>query len=376
MTFPIGSTQILVFEIPYGIRVDDGFHFEEHEDHVELEIPESDEVTEIQCRIGDVFAWLRFEQNHHQTGLVIGNQINIEGERLGKSVSSTVLIHFSSEFIDAIPEQVLKNTPEKYHEQGTILGSKIVTPLDEHLIVRGMNFLNRFLEFYRFFENEYWIQPLTPQMVQKFHLWRNTAEGNDRYRVRNWTGGPIRGGTADIESIQEATLSTVDLPLVQKLQLDARDNIDRSNYAIGAIQSGQLLELWSQLAFIIIAKQEGHSEKQAKEWIKFDNDRSIKPPNIFDKYLKELEYDFKSTEQFDNWNDNTRELRNSVVHDGYEPSRHEASEAFNGTMEAILAIQRQFRSQLENGQIDNHPDQPLQGSNIMFNKNETPDPPE
>jgi hypothetical protein len=376
MTFPIGSTQILVFEIPYGIRANDGFHFEQQDDRVELELQGREEATEIQCRIGDVFAWLRFEQNVHQEGMFFDGQFNIEGERLGKSLSSTVLIHFSEEFIDAIPEKVIQNTPENYHEQGTIIGSKIATPLDKHLIVWGVNFLNKFLNYYRFFENEYWIQPLTPQMIQKFHLWRNTADGFDRHRVRNWIGGPIRGGGADIETIQEAALSTMDLPLVQKLQLDARDNIDRSNYAIGVIQSGQLLELWSQYAFIIIAKQRGHTEKQAKELIKFDSDRSIKPPNIFDKYRKELGYDFKSTDQFDDWNENTRKLRNNVVHEGYEPTRSEASEAFKGTMEAILEIQNHFRSELEGGQIDDHPDQPLQGSNILMSKGENPDPPE
>lgn len=376
MTFPIGSTQILVFEIPYGIRVDDGFHFEQQDDRVELELQDREEATEIQCRIGDVFAWLRFEQNVHQEGMFFDGQFNIEGERLGKSLSSTVLIHFSEEFIDAIPEEVIQNTPEDYHEQGTIIGSKIATPLDKHLIVWGVNFLNRFLNYYRFFENEYWIQPLTPQMIQKFHLWRNTVDGFDRHRVRNWIGGPIRGGEADIETIQEAALSTMDLPLVQKLQLDARDNIDRSNYAIGVIQSGQLMELWSQYAFIIIAKQQGHTEKQAKELIKFESDRSIKPPNIFDKYRKELGYDFKSTDQFDDWDENTRKLRNNVVHEGYEPTRSEASEAFKGTMEAILEIQVHFRSELESGQIDDQPDQPLQGSNILMSKGENPDPPE
>lgn len=376
MTFPIGSTQVLVFEIPYGIRVDDGFHFEQQDDRVELEMQGREEATEIQCRIGDVFAWLRFEQNVHQEHMVFDDQFNIEGERLGKSLSSTVLIHFSEEFINAIPEHIIQNTPEKYHEQGSIIGSKIATPLDKHLIVWGVNFLNRFLSYYRFFENEYWIQPLTPQMIQKFHLWRNTADGLDRHRVRNWIGGPIRGNEADIETIQESTSSTMDLPLVQKLRLDARDNIDRSNYAIGVIQSGQLLELWSQYAFIIIAKQQGHSENEAKELIKFDSNRSIKPPNIFDKYRKEVGYDFKSTDQFDYWDNKTRKLRNIVVHDGHEPTHNEAFEAFKGTMEAILEIQSQFRSELESGQIDDHPNQPLPGSNILMSKDKNPNPSE
>ena len=376
MTFPIGSTQILVFEIPYGIRVADGFHFEQQDDRVELELLGREEATEIQCRIGDVFAWLRFEQKVHQEGMHFDGQFNIEGERLGKSLNSTVLIHFSEEFINTIPEEVIQKTPEDYHEKGTIIGSKIATPLDKHLIVWGVNFLNRFLQYYRFFENEYWIQPLTPQMIQKFHLWRNTADGFDRYRVRNWIGGPIRGGEADIQTIQEAALSTVDLPLVQKLKLDAIDNIKRSNYMIGVIQSGQLMELWSQYAFIIIAKQQGDTEKSAKELIKFDSERSIKPPNIFDKYRKELGYDFKSTDQFDDWDENTRKLRNDVVHEGYGPTRSEASQAFKGTMEAILEIQAHFRSELKSGQIDDHTDQPLQGLHILMSKGGNPDPPE
>lgn len=376
MSFPIGSTQILVFEIPYAIRIDDGFHFEQQEDYVELELENKQDAAEIQCRLADVFAWLRFEQNVHQEGMFFDGQFSIEGERLGKSLSSTVLIHFSEEFINSIPDQVLQNTPEDYHEQGTIMGSEISTPLDKHLIVWGVNFLNKFLRYYRFFENEYWIQPITPQMIQKFHLWRNTTEGFDRHRVRNWIGGPIRGGEADIETIQEATLSTMELPLVQKLQLDARDNIDKSNYSIGVVQAGQLLELWSQYAFIIIAKQQGHSEKEAKELINYDSDRSIKPPNIFDKYRKDLGYDFKSTDQFDDWNDDTRKLRNRVVHDGYEPSRNEASDAFKGSMEAILQIQSQFESELKKGEISDHSDQPLQGSNILMKKDENPSPPD
>jgi hypothetical protein len=366
----LGDTQILIFEIPYGIRIEDGFSFEKEEDSVELDIGQLNEKNQVECRLGNVFANLAFEGIRNQSQVMYDGQFTVEGDRLGRSLSSNVLIHFSDEFMDNIPEEVIEETPEDYHEQGTIMGSDLATPLDKHFVVWGMNFLNRFLESYRFFENEYWIQPLTPQMVQEFHLFRYISGEIDRGRVRNWTGGAVKGGLADIDQIQEFTRSNDQLPLVQRLQLDARDNADRGNYSEAIIQSAQLAEIWTIYAFMIIAKQHGCSESEAEDLITHPDGQYFSPNNIFQRLNSEFSYDFQDTEQYDYWKSSTKEVRDKVVHRGYEPSRSEAMDAVKASLETILEIQTNFDSELRDGKLEEIVEQPLLGSNILISKNE------
>ena len=373
MSVDLGDTQILVFEIPYGIRIEDGFQFNRRDDEVELDMYSREEVEEIEVMLHERFAFLRFSQNKNRENILYDGQFTVEGDRLGRSISTDVLMHFSSEFMETIPSQVLKETPSDYHETGTIMGSDLSPPLDKHLVIWGVNFLNRFLESYRFFENEYWIKPLTPQTIQDFYLWRNQDGKIDRYRHRTWTRGPSKGGAADTSDLQEFLKSKDRIPLVNRLRLSSRDNIDIGDYQEAIIQSAQLFELWIIQAYLLVSKAEGVSEEQAEDDITKPNGDYFHPYNIFDKFNSDFGYDFKSTNEFEGWEDSTKDVRNEIIHRGYEPSRSEAFEAFEACMEGIYEIQETFKEEISKNSLEKVVDQELPGSNILIEKgNEGP----
>jgi hypothetical protein len=209
-------------------------------------------------------------------------------------------------------------------------------------------------------------------MIQEFHLLRNKDGDFDRHRVRNWIGGPIRSGKANVDFIQEIAKSRDQHPLVQRLRLDTVDNIQRTNYASGVIQSAQLFELWIIQAFIIIAKENGLSEQEARSEITEPDGDFMHPNNILDKVGSELGYRVKteSAKKVENWSTQTKDVRNEVIHRGYEPDRSESSAAFEAAMELILDIQQQFRSDLMNGKLNGSSGHAIPGSNILMGKND------
>jgi hypothetical protein len=368
MPLDLGDTQILIFEIPYGIRIEDGFRFEQHEDEVELELYGGDDPPEIEVMLNGRFVSLRFNERTNRDQIYFEGPFTVEGDRLGRSLSTEILMHFSDEFMESIPSEVVEETPTNYHEKGTMFGSDISPPLDKHIVVWGVNFLNKFLEHYRFFENEYWLSPLTPQTIQDFHLWRFKNGDLDRYRHRIWTRGPSKGGSADTGKMQEFLRSETRIPLLQRLRLNSRDNIDVGDYQEAIIQSAQLFELWIISAYILISKSRGVDEFEAEDQITKPNGDFFHPYNIMDKLNSEFGYDFKVTDQFDYWENSTKEIRNDIIHSGYEPTRSEAFDAFEASMDAIYKIQEEFKRDISDSVIDEIFERELPGSNILIEK--------
>jgi len=379
MSLDLGDTQIVIFEIPYGIRIEDGFSFVKSDENPKLELPLGNDVTEIECAVNGYLASLRFEKMINKENMFFGGQFDIEGERLGNTLSSHVLIHFSDQFMDNIPKTVISETPENYHEKGTIIGSSISPELDKFLIKSSIKYLNRFLQIYRYSENTPWIKPLTPQMIQDFYLIRYKNEELDRWRKRTWTEGPIRGGKANIDFIQSVAKSRDTIPLVHRLRLDAVDNIRRTNYQIGVIQSAQLFELWVIQAFLLVAKSKGIDESAANSLITRDDNSEYRSTyNIIEKFDSELQSGFniqsaiesEDKTELSRWWWNTKKPRDRVIHRGYEPERGEASNAFKGAMEAILTIQSEFETELKSEVIKELFDKELPGSNILIRRSE------
>lgn len=371
---PLGDTQLLHFQIPYGIRVGEGFDLRRDNDEIELELYGGEDVPELEVFLGGRFANLRFSQTQKRDTIHYEGEFTVEGDRLGRTLSTDVLMHFSDEFMETIPREVTTNTPVDYHKKGTIMGSSIDPPLDKHIIVWGVNFLNKFLEQYRFFENEYWIQTLTPQTIQEFHLWRFKQGTIDRHRQRIWTRGPSKGGKAETEDLQEMLRSTTSIPVTQRLRLNARDSIDIGDYQQSVIQAAQVVELWVIYAYILISKHNGDTESEIENEIIDDRGRYVKIYDFYQKIDSFYEFDFRETEAFDEWEKFTKETRDRVIHRGHEPTRQESFKAYEAAMEAIWTFQEEFKEALLNETINEMTENEIPGSNILIEKEEEDKP--
>lgn len=372
MPIEIGDSQLVVFEIPYAIRIEDGFELAIEDDHIELSLFGGEQAHEIEVLLQNRFARLRFNQKKKRDRIHFEGPFTVEGDRLGRSLSTEVLMHFSDEFMDGIPADVIESTPSNYHEGGTIFGSSLSPPIDKYLVTWAVNFLNKFLEHYRFFENEYWIKSLTPQSIQEFHLWRIDGTKIDRHRRRIWTRGPSKGGHIETEKLQKFLRTDTGIPLLHRLRLNSRDNIDITDYQEAIIQTAQLFELWIINAYILISKANGVDEREAESEVTKPNGDYFHPYNVMDKLNSNYNYNFKDTDEFEYWENSCKNIRNEIIHRGYEPSRSEAFEAYEACMESIYNIQETFRSEISQATIKQIHDTELPGSNILIEKSDDP----
>jgi hypothetical protein len=137
--------------------------------------------------------------------------------------------------------------------------------------------------------------------------------------------------------------------IYNELDLNAEDKIDRTDYNSAIIDSATLFEAWLKDAFKAIACQQGHSEQEARELITKGDDSNeyLSPKNIALDHIPNLGFGFADTVEFDDWDTKTREVRNKVVHEGYQADRKEAIQAKDSATDAIVRLSSEFNDELE-----------------------------
>ena len=65
-------------------------------------------------------------------------------------------------------------------------------------------------------------------------------------------------------------------------------------------------------------------------------------------YRSKLSFDLEATSQFQKWENIAKELRNDIVHEGYEPTQSEAVEAVKINNEVLMRVKSEFKSDLSN----------------------------
>lgn len=324
---------VLQFDIPYHIQVEDSFKGHQEERFYPV--------------IEDIPAEIRFESNS-ETEMGVGTAGSVEGDRHGNFGHSSVQVWFDEQFIDTIPEDIDDEMPidtEPVFHMGQPRGT------DRYLIENAVSYLNKFLRVYRASTNFYWISALPPHGIGRFSIVERHEDGTEDSRQRFVTKSAMKSGPMD-ESVLNRVRQGIQLPspvtLYNELDLNAEDKIDRGEFNSAIIDSAILFESWIEQAYQIVAVEHGKSEQEALEDITKgdDSDDTISPKNIITDHLSNFGLDFSQTNEFEAWDSDTREIRNKVVHDGYQASHKEARDAKDAAVAALIRLSNEFEDEL------------------------------
>lgn len=325
---------VLQFDIPYHIQVEDSFKRNQEERFY----PVIDEIP----------AELRFKSNS-ETEMGVGTAGSVAGDRHGNFGHSSVQVWFDEQLIDTIPEDIDDEMPidaEPVFHMGQPRGT------DRYLIENAVSYLNKFLRVYRASTNFYWISPLPSHEIGRFSIIERYADGTEDSRRRFVTQSAMKSGPMD-EIVLERVKQGIQLPspitLFNELDLNAEDKIDRGEFNSAIIDSAILFESWVEQAYQIIAVEHGKSEQEALDDITKggDSDETLSPKNIITDHLSNFGFDFSTTDEFEAWDSDTREIRNKVVHDGYQASQEEARNAKDAATTALLRLSDEFKDELQ-----------------------------
>lgn len=328
------NNYVVQLELPYHIQVEDSF-----KDNTE---------ARFYPVIDDVPAELRFKSVENDS-MGVGVEGTAEGDRHGNLGHSMVQVWFDDRFIETIPDDVGDDKPideEPVFQMGRPAG------VDDLLVENAMEYLNKFLGVYRSRTGFYWITTVSAHEVVRFGIVERHEDGEEEYRTRFVTDGPVKFGPLEDDVLEEVTRGIqMESPvsLYNELDFDAADKIDRGEYNSSIIDSATLFEAWIKNAYHRIAIEQGKSKQEARQDItKGDGSGEfLSPKNIAKDHIPNLGFNFSGTDEFDDWDRDTRVVRNKVVHETYQASKTEAVNAKKAVTNAMVRLSKEFKSELE-----------------------------
>lgn len=343
------------FDLPYLIMVDDGFRDQTLEDWAEAfskneKLPYSQYAPPPNepgyLSIGGGFpVYIPKEINSNayvvnlieqnlKVGLQFLRRINqksttklcgeVIGDRTGRASFSSVRVNFD-----------LKLLKKEFHQK---MG------LFVELSVKAVNL---FLENYRSINDRPYINKVTPQIIQTFLIFNRYTNGETKTQTYGSGSGSLVGLGSNISSEQDdllrEKLANGDIPLiVDSLELEIKDKLDLRDWRLAAVDSAVLFETWLRVFIREQFKLKGLSKDKIDG--KFHRNDQNKTPHSTYHLAKVVikqccGFDFFNTDEFENWSENTRELRNNIIHGSkYKVLEKEARESFNSVIKAIKLI--------------------------------------
>lgn len=325
---------IIEFEIPCHIQVENSFKDNKH--------------SRFYPVIEDVPVEIRFKSYADDSrGVSVAG--TAAGDRHGSMGNSSVQVWFDDSFIQKIPDDIDDELPieaEPVFQMGSPKGK------DRILIESAVEYLNKFLRAYRSSTSFYWITTLSVHEISRFSIADIYENESTEHRTKFITQGAVKFGSMDddvLNRVRHAIQMESPISIYNELDLNAEDKIDRGDFNSAIIDSATLFESWIKDAFEIIACEQGNSEEEAREMITKGDDSGdyLSPKNIALAHIPKLGFDFEGTTEFDIWDKNTREIRNKVVHEGYQADATEARRSKNSAVLAMIKISNEFSEELD-----------------------------
>jgi hypothetical protein len=325
---------VVQFDLPYHIQVSDSF--------------ESNKNDRFYPVIDNIPAELRFKSNVEDAGgvAIAGTAA---GDRHGNLGYSSVQVWFDSQFIKQIPDEFEDELPAAdslVFQMGPARGE------NRYLIEKAMKYLNKFLQIYRYCTKFYWIRPLAPHEITRFQLVERFEDGSEDATTQFVTQSAVKSGALDDEIIDRVKFfATNGMPdmLFYELILDAENKIDRGELNSAIVDSATMFETWVKSAFEATATAQGYSRKEATSMISKgdDSDEYLSPKNIVRDQFPKLDYSLSKLDVFEVWDEQTRKVRNKVVHEGYQSSFEEARKAQDAAVNAVFEFSQELSDELE-----------------------------
>lgn len=328
------------FEIPYIIQVEDSF--------------EGNESTRFQSYIDGVPAELQFKkeargsENDGRPGMMFGQ---VEGDRLGNVSYTKVRVGFNQHFLDSLTEE-LQSDFEEVKEGSWTKWLKNLDGREGHIIRAAVDHINQFLEIYRASFGYYWIRGVSPSEIAYFMRATVPRDGEEYNHGLMYPRGGLKLGTTTIddkghEILNSRLRSEHQVPIVISLQLDVQDKLDLGEYRLAVITAETMFEAFLKDGLKDLMAAEGMADSEIESVFVDGGDYTSISILAKETVPKTLHFDFEGTDEFEAWNEQTKKLRNRVVHEGYSPTENEAREAYEAADSAVGFLRSRMVERLE-----------------------------
>lgn len=316
------------FKIPYIIQVEDSF--------------EENENARFRSQIDGVPAELRFKKEAHdgeerdRPGMMFGQ---VEGDRLGNVSYTKVIVGLDQQFLTTLPDELQSNF-EGVKEGGRTKWLKNLDGREGHIIRTAVDHVNQFLEVYRASLGYYWIRGINPSEVVYFMRTTVPQDGDEFNHGSMYPRGGLTPGTSTIneeghDTIQARLQTEHKVPITISLRLDAQDKLDLGEYRLAVITAGTMFEAFLKDGLKDLMAAEGMSDAEIVAVFVDNGDYTRITTLAKETVPKTLHFDFEATDEFKAWDEQTRKMRNRVVHEGHVPSEDEARAAYEAAESAI-----------------------------------------
>lgn len=324
---------IVKCEVPYLIRTDN---------------PENDEFEFFSIPTGDYTAEIGFRMAPGGGSGNITTAGAADEDRLGHMSTTHVKTKLDKKFLESIPDNVQQLPDSLVFQMGS---GGLGEP--SYIAEEVTNSINKFLNIYRANTESYWMRNLLPHDIFDFLIVKFDEEGNRSEQHHKHTAGAMTamGSTLsdeEVSEIQNMLDNQKTSSIYSRLQLKLRDQISLNEYALAVVDSQRLMESWIKEAFEhLLQTVEGYSRTDAKDTARNGGDFK-NFHNIRGMYNSKLGFNLESTTEFNDWDNIAKDLRNDIVHEGYEPSRKEAIETVKINNKLMLRVKSEFGNDLHN----------------------------
>lgn len=313
------------FEIPFLIQVEDS-------------LDGSDNA--FQVTKDGITAELRFEKRA-ETSDIHGGKIFglVEGERLGNVSHTVVRVGFAEPYIDSLGEEYKTGYEDIAEGNRQVLSSNLDT-IRGKVANDAVEWTNLFLEKYRATFGYYWIRRLKPSEIAHFKLTFVAENGEEYTEGMMYAQDGLTPGSTTLNDEQRTVLQSrltdqQSVPTTLSLKLDAKDKLDIGEYRLAVLLAGTMFESFLKTSLREVMEAEGRSKEYIENALKNDDGDYKSVVSLAKDCHKTFHFGLEESDEYEDWYENTRALRNDVIHEGYQPSEMEARLAIESAEAAV-----------------------------------------
>lgn len=341
----------VLFDLPFVVFVEDGFRDENLERWAEavrqgedppysryapcpnkpgsmiigggmpVYLPSGELADHYEVPVADTVCALDFLRrvNPHRPTVLMGE---VPGDRTGRASFSTVRVTFD-----------LRGISDEYHEDMVLF------------VNLSISAINHFLQHYRVVADRPYVTPVTPEIVQEFHLGTKTTDGSVRWQEFGTASGALHGFGGSIDEAVERDLrKAVSEPeppeILQTLEVEIRNYLDLREWRLAVIEAAILFEAYVEQFIRRKFQKKSLSDSQIDDKFTHSSGHPKSITSLAKGTVEEASgFDFKTTTEYDDWESHVRDLRNELVHaERFDVSEKEARRAYHSSLNAIQLL--------------------------------------
>lgn len=271
-------------------------------------------------------------------------------DRLGHMSTTHVKAVLNTDFIDNIPDDVHR-MPESLEFRMGSGGNDEAS----YIVEEVTQSINQFLDIYKSKTGSYWMRRLLPHDIFDFAIVKVDSEGGETQQHHKHTASPMTGMGSTLSGEEkseiEDMLAEQEIPSIySRLQLQIRDQVSLKEFGVAVVGSQRLMESWLKESFEHLLKtSEGYSQSNAESTARHQDGSFKDFHDIRKMYNSKLGFALEDTTEFEDWEDTAREVRNNIIHEGYEPTENEAITAIQINNRLMIRVKSEFKSDLRSG---------------------------